>query len=282
MPPIDPVAAIFVVIVAVLLPVAAVMSSVRLERGGEMPPARAIHVQAVVVLAALTGLAVWVARRTGIDLFPALRVNWVAWGVAAALMAGMLGFGWWRWSKRPEAERRRMAGLLPRNSGDWVLWVLVCIAAGVGEEIVYRGVLHTLFERWAAAGLGGGGGAGVGPGAGVGGSGPGAGGVGSTWGAASAAWWIAAVLSAAAFGAGHAVQGWTAAGISFVMALVLQGFVLWTGSLYLSMAEHFTYDLLAGLIFARLARGDGLFEGPGPARGVAVGAVEGRAEGGGL
>jgi len=247
MPSIDPLLAIFVLIVAVFMPYVAVKSGAKLKRGAALPPARLIHLQTLIMLLVLTAFGVFVARRVGIVLFPPVRVDAVRWGVGAAFVAGMLGFGAARWRWRADWERRRLVGLLPREAGGWVMWTALSLAAGVGEEIIFRGVLHAAFEYWFGTMLGGSGAAG---GSGV----------------HSAAWWIATVLSAAAFGLGHGVQGWSAAAVTFVMAMVLQGFALWSESLYLPMAQHFTYDLLAGAMYVRLARRDGLIagaEGPG-------------------
>jgi len=242
MPPFDPIAVVFVILVALLLPYAAIRSSLHLARGAPMPPARSIHIQTLFLLVILAALALWTARRASIDLFPVPAIGALPAAASGAWVAAMLVFAAWRWPRRPEASRRRMAGLLPQSPSGWIMWVAVCLAAGVGEEIVYRGVLHALVERWAR----------------------------SCAAPPEAAWWGAAIFSAAAFGAGHAVQGRAAAAITFAMALVFQGFARWSDSLYLSMASHFMYDLLVGIVYVRLAGRGGLLGPVGPGRSPAT------------
>ena len=59
--------------------------------------------------------------------------------------------------------------------------------------------------------------------------------------------WAAALLSAAWFAAGHAVQSARSMAIIFLFSLVFQGLALWTGALYVAMLAHFLYDVIAGL-----------------------------------
>jgi membrane protease YdiL (CAAX protease family) len=48
------------------------------------------------------------------------------------------------------------------------------------------------------------------------------------------------------------LQGWKNAVIIGAVALALHGLVIWSGSLYIAMAVHAIYDLVAGLTYGRL------------------------------
>jgi membrane protease YdiL (CAAX protease family) len=122
-----------------------------------------------------------------------------------------------RW--RTEEERKKLAvwGLVPRNAAEW-RWVTVALlAAGVVEEIAYRGVGMSLL--W--------------------------------WMTGSP--WIAVALCAAAFAAAHAIQGGRSMLIVLVMALIAHGLVAITGTLVIAMVVHVLYDLGAVLATARKA-----------------------------
>ena len=124
---------------------------------------------------------------------------------------------------RSPVERRTMPvyKLLPRTPAEWGLYVVVALGAGVAEEAAYRGVLVQIL--WYALGS------------------P----------------WPAVLISAAAFAVAHALQGWKSGVMIFVIALVMQALVWFTGTLVVAMAGHATYDLAAGYIGARrIAKGE--------------------------
>jgi membrane protease YdiL (CAAX protease family) len=75
----------------------------------------------------------------------------------------------------------------------------------------------------------------------------------------------AAIVAAAVFGFSHILQGWKSAVISGVVALALQGLVIWSGSLYIAIAMHAIYDLAAGLTCGKLGERFGY-----PAEGIEV------------
>jgi hypothetical protein len=59
------------------------------------------------------------------------------------------------------------------------------------------------------------------------------------------------IASAVAFAAVHAPQGFAGIGYVLVIALLHQALVLATGTLFLAIVVHFTYDVLAGLWLAK-------------------------------
>ena len=110
---------------------------------------------------AALGAAGWlIALVGGVPLAPRLVVRQAALvraGVALLPMLGLLALG--LWSNWPPLVRLRelvesVIGQLFRGAPWWGL-ALVAIAAGVGEELLFRGALQPLAERWlgATAGL---------------------------------------------------------------------------------------------------------------------------------
>jgi membrane protease YdiL (CAAX protease family) len=69
------------------------------------------------------------------------------------------------------------------------------------------------------------------------------------------------------FGVAHAMQGWKSAGAIMIFAAAFHLLVWLAGSLYVAMAVHFLYDLIAGFAYGHLAGklGYSLPEGTGPA-----------------
>lgn len=230
--------AAYVFLIAVVVPRAAFASHRALSKGIDVPPPRKLLAGALVSQLLLGALAVATAYAEGIVLFPMPRpgASDVLWSLA--LLASALALIPLRWRKATDEDKSRLAMLIPRGAGDLPLWVGVSLAAGVGEEIIYRGVLFQILDRlFAPAG----------------------------W-----PWWPAATVTAGVFALGHIVQGRAAVGIVFVFALAFQALVWQTGDLYGAMAVHFTYDLTAGIVLWRLMRPratESAVAGTGPAQG---------------
>lgn len=208
----------FLFLTVVAVPYFAVHTSRRMAAGTPLPPRPLFYSSTIAVQAFLAVTAVVAARSNGLALFPA--PDFAARDVLAGAAALAIGLGTLplRWRYRSEERKRRLYALVPRTGVERALWVAVSLAAGVGEEIAYRGALFGLL----ASLLGG--------------------------------WWPAALVSAAAFGLGHIVQGWRTAVIVFAIAVGFQGLVWLTGSLYTAMAVHFLYDLVTGIGVGVLGR----------------------------
>ena len=132
-------------------------------------------------------------------------------GVAVGLMIGLLA-PVIMVRRTPGAAGKQLAPirfLLPTTVAQRWMFALVCVTAGIAEEIVYRGfVLHVLVVVW-----------------------PGTNG-----------WWI--VLAAAAlFGIAHAYQGKAGTVATGVMGFLFSLFYIATGNLLLPMALHTLVDL---------------------------------------
>lgn len=118
---------------------------------------------------------------------------------------------------REETRREfRKLGFLPVTATQFLHFIFLAVAAGVGEEIVYRGYMITYLTNL----LG------------------------------SSGWLVAVVLlvPAIAFGVGHIYQGWRAVGKIIAMAVLFGFFYLRTNTLWPLMLVHTAVDVLGGLL----------------------------------
>jgi uncharacterized protein len=113
-------------------------------------------------------------------------------------------------NKGPDAST---AFLFPRGCAEVSIWILVSLTAGICEEALYRGYLQRQFMAFTK----------------------------------SAA--IGIVLSAAAFGAAHAYQGWGHVAQIGMLGLMLGVLAYWRGTVRPGMISHAAQDILA--IFVR-------------------------------
>lgn len=169
------------------------------------------------IVLGIVALAIgWAA---GID--PRSTLDWsaeqAAWGVAAALppLAWALGSLIWFPNLMP-AVRQIVDELLVPLFREWTVWQLavVSVAAGIGEELLFRGLLQEASADW------------LGP-------------------------WGGLIVASLIFGAAHALNReyfFLATG----MGLYLGGLWMATGSLMVVIAAHAAYDFAALLIVVRL------------------------------
>lgn len=112
---------------------------------------------AVVVEGALALGAIALAWLFGVELrqqFPATRSSWVEGGLRGiASTIPMLVFFWWL-VRSPYDGPRRLRNQVERivdelfPDASLPQFALIAILAGVGEELLFRGVLQPLFQRW--------------------------------------------------------------------------------------------------------------------------------------
>jgi len=220
-PPLTPLAldfqsTVFVLLVAVILPVGAVRtkSIIAFGRPGRRPPRKSdVLTRALLVQTLLFALSFVVARSHRMALWPWTGLRVANLTIAVAALAILLGVGGLSWHLRTPDERRNlwMRHLLPRTRGQWALWFAVSVAAGIAEETAYRGVLVVLLASLTASFV------------------------------------LAVILSAAAFAIVHYPQGAKSMGWVFAIGLVMQGVVLVTGTLYVAMGVHAVYDVTAAI-----------------------------------
>ena len=223
------------------LPYLAMKSAARLPALSQRP--RKQHFISVLVVQGVTVvLSLGVAYLEGIPLWPRAAPPLAAVAAGLVLLAGCYLALKPRWREAVARRDPRVHFAMPRDAVERRLWVAVSVAAGLGEEITYRGVMYALLWRLTQDPF------------------------------------TAAVGTAALFGAAHAVQGWKGVGAIALISLGLQGLVLLAGSLYVAMAVHVLYDVAAGFTYGR--RGEELgypVEGVPPAQTTGAGPEAGPA-----
>jgi len=198
-----------------LIPWAAWHSRGRFERQ-PLPPRRRHFIAVLIQLVFFLIVSVAVARSEGIDLLALPHAGWIPWVAAAALLAAGLAGMAPVWRRGVERRERKLHLFMPRTRAERILWVAVAVAAGVSEEVTYRGVMFALVT-------------------------------GMTGSAAAGA-----VIASLIFGVSHIVQGWKSAAIITGIALLLHGLVALSGTLLLAIAIHSIYDVAAGLAYGRI------------------------------
>ena len=217
---------LFLVLVFVVIPMGALGSTrrlraiVELDHGLTDAERRALWTSTIFVQMVLYGLAWLAARSLGFEFFTAPRLDlrdWMAAGIAMVFCLGLLKVSN---AIRSDEERKSLLvnQLVPRRHREWMLWGLVCLAAGVAEEAAYRGVTMEILQSGFGNPL------------------------------------VAALASSFAFALAHSAQGWKSGVVIFFMALIMHGLVALTGTLVLAMLVHALYDLAAGWLISRQVR----------------------------
>jgi membrane protease YdiL (CAAX protease family) len=189
--------------------------------GSEAGPLRdrVRHFQgAALELLFMTAGSLAVAWVQHISLFPRVLPSWRDILAGVATYASAVLYMRPRWRRAVESNSQVVHLFMPSNRAERTWWFTVSLLAGIGEEIMWRGVQTGLLA------------------------------------AATGSYALAALLSALSFGGAHAVQGWRSVRVIVVFALGFQGLVWLTGSLYVAMAVHVCYDVTAGLAYGRLGR----------------------------
>jgi membrane protease YdiL (CAAX protease family) len=178
---------------------------------------RAIYVGSIVTIIGVGIVGGGLAARLGVRAafqFGAADVwTFIAWtgGLSAAGIA-VMGLSLLTDRGGSGEHERFLVQLLPRTGPERGLFALLSLAAGVGEELAYRGYALAALQLLP-----------IGP-------------------------WAAAVVSSLAFGLLHAYQGPLGVARTAVVGFVFAIGVLLSGSLLPAMAAHAIVDLLAGLV----------------------------------
>ena len=206
---------LFLLLIGFWLPLLAWRSSRRIGSGPiPMAPIKLfLNIIGTQVFLLILGLAV--AWKNGIVLWSLPRRPLASWTAAALFLIVILTTLKLRWRMRPVEQKRRLYSMLPHNAHELRLYTLVALCAGIGEEIVYRGVF-TSIVWWSTDNL-----------------------------------ILGGVLSAIAFGLAHMIQGWRAVVTIFGIALISQSLVTFSGSLIPMMVVHAMYDFIAGIVIPR-------------------------------
>ena len=175
-----------------------------------------VYLSSIAFISALGIAALWVGRASGfthadLGLVRTSPVTLVAWTGAMTLGAFTIVAAFRMYGVR---ESPLVEWLLPKRTHERIVFVLLSISAGAGEELAFRGFLVPALERATGSSL------------------------------------VAVVVSSAAFGMMHSYQQASGALRASALGALLALPVLVTGSIYPSMLAHAAYDIIAGLALA--------------------------------
>ena len=128
----------------------------------------------------------------------------VAWGMIGAVLSKFLRAG-------PEAIKNILV-LIPRTPSEKLVWILLSLSAGFGEELIYRGYLLQQFYQWT-------------------GSMP-----------------AAIILQAAVYASANAALPWQIVGSVFFLGLLFGGVAAWRQTLAPGMIMHALIDVIAAFV----------------------------------
>lgn len=208
---------LFLMIVFIVIPAMAWASRRAVTQGLEIPKIP-LYSQLLGTQVFLLVLALGTDAAAGLELkrlfAPPSAASW-GWSGLLLVTALLLVAVAWRWSSFGDRDLLRM--LTPVNNDERLLWVVISVAAGLGEEITWRGVLPLILAQWTDQ------------------------------------LWLIVLLSAVSFGLGHLMQG---IGPAIVVTLFGAGFhliVISGGSLWPAIIAHALYDLVVGFVIGRRA-----------------------------
>jgi membrane protease YdiL (CAAX protease family) len=194
------------------IPYLAFKSSRKLD-SRPLPPKVSYFSSQIVVLGLFFAFSAFVARREWIDVLPRTVPEPRMFGLGAAVLVALVILMRPLWRQRVEARSRKVWLFMPRTRRERLLWAGCSLAAGISEEVTYRGVMFAILWRLTGSAI------------------------------------AAALIAAAVFSISHFLQGWKSMAIIFGIALTFQAIAWLSGSLYVSMAVHALYDLAAGLAY---------------------------------
>ena len=211
---IDGFGAALLLIVGVAIPYLAWKTKQRFH-GDELPMPRAqFFFQTAIFQVVIYGFALVAASTNGIRLQLLPIVWWKAWPALALLLLAVAVLKI-RWPSRDDADKRRLYAILPHDRRELGPYLVLCVVAGIAEEVIYRGVSYRLLIR---LGLG---------------------------------VWIAAAIMSVVFALAHSVQGWRSTLFIGVIAAGFHFIVIYSGGLLPAIVAHTAYDAIAGVVIPR-------------------------------
>ena len=210
---VDPFGLWFVFVMCVLIPVAVLRSTRRQVPTEESHQRITQRLRNVVFLVVMAIVALIVARRDHIALFPPIQITGTLIGLSAAILVGVVALAEALLMARSPEERRKLwvRQIIPQNNAERGVWLISSTVAGVTEEIIFRGVLFALLVALTSSVA------------------------------------AAAIISATVFAVAHARQGWKSMIFIFGIALLFQWLVIFTRSLTPAMAIHAIYNMVRGI-----------------------------------
>jgi membrane protease YdiL (CAAX protease family) len=200
------------------IPFFALRHARKFHGGGALPNRRSHFQKTAFTLVMFAVISLMVARGQGMDLFPRRLPDWRAILASVIVLIAMVGFMRPRWRAAVERRGRVIYLYMPTNAAERFWWITVAVLAGVCEEITWRGVQTGLLINLTRS------------------------------------VWVAIIASAISFAVAHAVQGWKSVAVVALFALAFQLLVWLAGSLYVAMAAHVIYDIIAGISYGRMGK----------------------------
>jgi membrane protease YdiL (CAAX protease family) len=201
----------------VVIPILAARAVRRRKPRPGSAPAKRNYVSGIIWTAGFAGIAIVAAIPCRIPVFGSSRLDFKMILLALAFLLLNLSLASLEWKYSPNDRRKRLASYLPHTARERVYWVFASMAAGVGEEIIFRAVLFGLLFQMTGN------------------------------------YWVSAIISALFFGLYHIPSGLMAAVTTFLPALGLQWLVFISGGLYAAIVVHFLYDLINGIVYGASA-----------------------------
>lgn len=202
----------------VATPLLAYLSYRKIRSGKPLSPVRKRMAAGVSVLLIITLSALQAGASNHVSFRARISAGAVAFG---GFLLSVLVYAVWKTLKRkPEraAQSRRLFGTSTPAELTWAM--ALALTAGVGEEIIFRGVLYQLLERQFGNVM------------------------------------IAAVLCVVIFAVGHATQGLKGIVFSAYLAICLHYIVIVFGSIIVAMIVHTLYDAaLFAMLYQRKVEG---------------------------
>ena len=212
-----------------LIPWAAIRTKRRIA-ARPLPPKKRYFVSVIIQQLIFLAVTLVTAYVLGIEVFRRYRPTVAHLGLSLVMLGAAVAVLRPKWRDQVTRRARRIYLVTPVDRTDHLLWLVISICAGVGEELTYRGVMFWL-TVWLTSSI------------------P-----------------VAVVFCTVSFAVGHAAQGWRSAAAIGIFALGFHGLVLVTGSLYPAMAVHALYDIIAGFSYGRFGRDTGYPIEPMPPR----------------
>lgn len=206
-------ATLFLVATGIVLPLLAFVSKRRLDAG--FPIARMpFYLEAIILQMILLAGAYTVATFNRIHPFGKSLLEWRDLAAGIVVFLAAVGAMELAWHFSDAKSRERLLAIVPSNGVEKAMWFGLAASAAIAEEVTYRGVLFALLNR------------------------------------ITHNWWIAAIVASVIFALAHLVQGWSSAAAIAGFAFVFHLLVRFTGSLFVVIAIHFAYDVVAGFSLA--------------------------------
>jgi membrane protease YdiL (CAAX protease family) len=208
------------ILFGLVLPWAAFRSAAKLSLF-PYPPRRRFYLGVLLQHLFFIGATVAVARLEKISLLELPRRPVESIAIVAIVFVAAIAFMLPRWRRNVEKRDPMVYLFMPGDAAEKSLWFLISAAAGIGEELTYRGVMWVLLARLTGS------------------------------------LWVAALIASIIFAVSHYMQGWASITAIFGFALGFHVIVWLTGSLIPAMFLHFLYDLTAGMIYSYLGEKTG-------------------------